>query len=85
VGYSKAACWAVAHCFAATQSYLGIQVASRKMRPPSETPGAWAGIVAMASKEGISVSEKQDKWDKARAQLQELSHLRHRASLTIKL
>lgn len=73
VGFSKTACWAVAHRFATILAYLGIQVAARKTRPPSQTPGAWAGIVAIASKEGIYVSVTQDKWDKARGLLQELN------------
>jgi hypothetical protein len=72
IGYSIAACWAVAHVFACTLSYLGIQVASRKTRPPSQIPGAWAGIVAMVTEEGVSVSCTSDKWSKAKTLLQDL-------------
>jgi hypothetical protein len=72
IGHDINSCWAVAHGMACTLSYLGIQVASRKTRPPSQTPGAWAGIVAMVTADGVSVSCTPDKWNKAKGYLQEL-------------
>ncbi len=53
-------------------SYLGIQMATRKTRPPSKTLGARARIVAWVPPEGIGVSTSQDKWDKAKQYLAEI-------------
>jgi len=58
-------CWQLAHQFATTMSYLGIQVAGRKTRAPSQSPGAWAGIVTFVSPEGTGVLCLKDKWLKA--------------------
>jgi hypothetical protein len=46
--------------------YLGIQEASRKRRPPTRTPGAWAGGVFRTSAMSDSVTVSQDKWEKAK-------------------
>ena len=73
IGTSLEDCWAVAHQFATRLSYLGIQVASRKTRPPSKTPGAWAGIVASAAEEGVTASVTIDKWLKAQLLLRDLT------------
>jgi len=45
--------------------HLSIQVSSQKTRPPSQTPGAWAGRVAVTGDEGVGVRVPQDKWEKA--------------------
>jgi len=52
--------------------YLGIQDASRKRRPPSQAPGAWAGAVIRILKEGIGVSVPQEKWEKTQQILTDL-------------
>jgi hypothetical protein len=71
-GYSTEAAWAVARQVASRLQYLGIQDAPRKRRAPSQTPGAWAGAV-FATKDGkVTKSISQEKWDKARAMIQEL-------------
>jgi hypothetical protein len=44
-GYSREAAWAVGHQLASRLQYLAIQDAPRKRRPPSQTPGAWAGAI----------------------------------------
>jgi hypothetical protein len=80
IGTTLSACWAVAHKFATLLSYLGIQVASRKTRPPSKRPGAWAGIVATSGKEGIAVSVTMDKWLKAQLLLRDLTTELHTQS-----
>jgi hypothetical protein len=46
VGNSESHCFTVSHHTASRLSYLGIQNATRKTRPPSQQPGAWAGILA---------------------------------------
>jgi hypothetical protein len=70
VGNSKDHCFSVAHQTASRLGYLGIQNASRKTRPPSQTPDAWASILAQVSPEGITISTSQEKWDKAKEMLQ---------------
>jgi hypothetical protein len=72
VGCSPADCWLVTHWIATWYCFLGIQVAARKTRPPSQTPGAWAGAVVKAGPQGIGVSCSQDKWDKGKRLLTEL-------------
>ena len=64
-------------CFALVQSathrvetmmgYLGLQDATRKRRPNSQTPGEWTGSKSVAiPKVGLFVTVSQKKWDKAR-------------------
>jgi hypothetical protein len=65
VAASLRQCWQLAHQFASRMSYLGIQVAGRKTRAPSQHPGAWAGIVAFVSPDDIGVSCLKEKWLKA--------------------
>jgi hypothetical protein len=47
--------------------YKGIQDASRKRRPPTRSPGAWARAMFDTSEEGeIIITVAQDKWDKGK-------------------
>jgi hypothetical protein len=69
VEHSENHCFAISHQTESRLSYLGIQNASRKTRPPSQQPGAWAGILARVADEQISVCTAQDKWDKAKGML----------------
>ena len=39
----------------------------RKRRPPSKTPGAWAGAMCLAKPDGLYVMCTQEKWDKAKS------------------
>jgi len=73
VGHSKDSCWAVGHTLACWYSWLGIQVSSRKTQPPSQTPGTWAGAVVSTSPNGVGVKCSQDKWDKAKALLVDIT------------
>jgi len=63
-------CWEVMHTVSTKLAYLGIQIATRKTRPPSTSPGPWAGSVISTQKEGIGVRISQDKWAKTKALLQ---------------
>jgi len=65
VGSSEDHYFQVAHQTASRLGYLGIQNASRKTRPPSQTPGAWAGVIAEVGWAGIGIKTSQEKWDKA--------------------
>jgi hypothetical protein len=64
IGSTRAACLAADHRFATIMCYLGIQVAARKVRPPSQTPGAWAGAVALVGPQGVGVTCLPEKWSK---------------------
>jgi hypothetical protein len=85
VGHSQDACWAAAHALACWYCWLGIQVSARKTRPPSQTPGAWAGTVVSTGSQGVGVQCAQDKWEKAQRLLTELSEeLEHSPELSFK-
>ncbi len=61
---SEEDCWKVIHHVSSRMSYLGIQFAARKTQTPSSSPGPWAGLVVIASGEGVGVCVTQEKWDK---------------------
>jgi hypothetical protein len=63
---SEEDCWGAMHQVSTLLSYLGIQVASRKTRPPTQRSGAWAGSVVVTDKYGVGVKATQEKWDKAK-------------------
>ena len=48
-------------------NHLGQQDAPRKRRPPSRTPGAWAGAMCLSKEDGLYVTCTQKKWAKAKA------------------
>jgi hypothetical protein len=60
MGCSELQYWEVLHCVSTKLSYLGIQVAARKTRPPTMTPGPWAGAVAWASPVGVCVRSPKE-------------------------
>jgi hypothetical protein len=72
VGSSSDHCFKVAHQTGSRLGYLGIQNASRKTRPPSQTPGAWAGILVETNGTTITVCTSQEKWEKAQRYLVEI-------------
>jgi hypothetical protein len=85
VGNSAEDCWRVAHTITSQYGYLGLQVTSRKMRPPSQQPGAWSGAFVSALADGVGVSCGQEKWDKAKRILDDLhSQLLESTSLAYK-
>jgi hypothetical protein len=71
-GFSIENAWAVARFILSRLQYLGIQDAARKRRPPSQTPGAWAGAIFKITPERISKSISQAKWDKGAKMIDEL-------------
>ena len=59
--------WQAGHALASKQSYLGLQDASRKVRPCSQAPGAWAGsVVHISPALGVCVLTSREKWTKMR-------------------
>jgi hypothetical protein len=71
-GFSIENAWAVARHILSRLQYLGIQDAPRKLRPPSQNPGTWAGAIVKIYPEKISISVSQSKWDRGRAMVVEL-------------
>jgi len=67
IGASHHACLHAGHTFATKMCYLGIQVAARKVRPPSQAPGAWAGAVALVGVAGVGVTCLPERWIKVQA------------------
>ena len=65
VGPTEDLTWQASHVLASKQSYLGIQDAARKVRPCSQTTGAWAGaIVHVLDQLGVCMLTSQEKWIK---------------------
>jgi hypothetical protein len=71
-GYSMEYAWGVARQMASRLQYLGIQDAPRKRRPPSQSPGAWAGAVFSTKDSQVTQSVTQEKWTKAKLMIQEM-------------
>ena len=71
--YTAEESWLVARQLAARIQYLGIQDAPRKRRPPSKDPGAWAGSIFSTSGGKITQTVSQEKWEKAKGYLEEIS------------
>lgn len=68
--------WQVSRQVASRLQYLGIQNAPRKTRPPSQEPGAWAGCIhKITPGESISRSVAQEKWDKAKWIIDEVTSI----------
>ena len=67
LGGTERVCRAATRRVASYVNYLGQQDAPRKRRPPSKTPGAWAGAMCLSKPDGLYVTCTQAKWDKARS------------------
>ena len=74
-GATSKECWCIMHEVASKASYLGIQVAARKTRPPAKRPGPWSGSMVITDANGIAVKAMQDKWDKMKEQVHQLLQL----------
>ena len=74
-GFSSEECWHIMHAVASRASYLGIQVAARKTRPPAKQPGPWSGAMVVADEHGVAVRAMQDKWDKIKEQVLHISQV----------
>lgn len=65
-GPSDLECWRSMSRIGKLFQYHGIQDAARKVRPPTQRPGAWAGAIVRVLPEGIGVAIGEDKWSKFR-------------------
>ena len=63
-GPSEEDIWRALRKFSSTISYLGIQDAARKRRPPTTRPGAWAGSMIYIDENNVGVYVDQSKWEK---------------------
>jgi len=73
-GVSEEQCWMIMHHISSRLGYLGLQFAARKSRPPSLTPGPWAGSVVHTARNQGCVSCTQEKWVKAQNIVRDLLH-----------
>ena len=64
--------WLAASAMAKGSSYFGLQDAARKRRPPSRSPGAWAGAVVETTDDAIYKTVSQERWDKTRKHISTL-------------
>jgi hypothetical protein len=71
-GPSRKDCWLAARRAGSRLNFLGIQDAPRKRRDSSKSPGAWAGGVIRTTQAGVFVLTSREKWEKAKAQLEEV-------------
>ena len=58
--------WLAASTMAKGSAHFGLQDAARKRRPPSRSPGAWAGAVVETTDDAIYKTVSQERWDKTR-------------------
>ena len=64
---SESLAWKTSRRVASWTNYLGQQDAPRKRRPPSQTPGAWAGAMCLAKPDmGLFVTCSEEKWLKGK-------------------
>ena len=59
--------WLAARQVATRESYLGIQDAARKRRPPSQNAGAWAGSILRTNGKEVGRLVSQDRWNKTKS------------------
>jgi hypothetical protein len=68
-GHSVENSWQVSCQLGSRFQYLGIQDAPRKRRPPSQTPGAWAGGIFSSANGRITKSFSVEKWKRGQTMI----------------
>ena len=58
--------WQASHQVATRESYLGIQDAAQKRRPPTQHAGTWAGSMIRMNDTEIGMLVSQERWMKTR-------------------
>jgi hypothetical protein len=74
-GPGRRECWRAARRAASILNSLGIQDTPRKRRDSPKKTGAWSGSVILVTPEGVCVLASNDKWQKAKALLQEIQEM----------
>jgi hypothetical protein len=65
---SEERAWQAAHQIGSRESYLGIQDAARKRRPPSQrNAGAWAGSIIRTNDSEVGITVSQERWSKTKS------------------
>jgi hypothetical protein len=65
-GFSTENAWQIGRRIASRLQHLGLQDAAQKTRPPSSSPGAWAGSVQKITADKVCATSTQEKWTKGR-------------------
>jgi hypothetical protein len=71
-GPSSDECWKAGQRTAQIINHLGLQDAPHKRRDSSQAPGPWTGSILRTDLDGVFLFVAQDKWDKAKAQVEEI-------------
>jgi hypothetical protein len=71
-GPTKNECWKAGQRGAQILNHLGLQDAPRKRRNSSQAPGPWSGCILRTDLAGVFLFVSQEKWDKAKAQIDEI-------------
>ena len=74
-GHCKDLTWRAARAYGSGCSRRGIQDASRKRTLPTESPGPWAGTVTCTEGGSLVGMVSQEKWDKTKGLLKELTDM----------
>jgi hypothetical protein len=75
MGYCTDLTWQAARAYGSGCSRRGIQDASRKRTSPTESPGPWAGTVTRTEGGSLVGMVSQEKWDKTKGLLKELTNM----------
>lgn len=59
--------WTAAHLVATRESYLGIQDAARKRRPPTQAAGAWTGSIIRTNDTEVGKMVSLERWVKCKS------------------
>ena len=76
-GPTEYECWQAAQRAAQVINHLGLQDAPRKRRGASQAPGPWTGSILRTDLAGVFLMVAQDKWDKAKSQVEEVITMIH--------
>ena len=71
-GNNEDECWEACHTYGLRVNHLGLQDAAQKRRPPSQTPGPWAGSMLETDGDQVKVLISQEKWEKSKTLLQNI-------------
>jgi hypothetical protein len=71
-GPTSVECWNAGQRAAQVLTHLGLQDAPRKRRGASQAPAPWTGTILRTDLKVVFVFVVQDKWDKAKAEIEEV-------------
>ncbi|KAL7574179.1 hypothetical protein ACA910_014856 [Epithemia clementina (nom. ined.)] len=71
---SEEEAWEASSRMAKASAYYGLLDAACKRRPPSKTPGAWAGVLVEAGPQGVFKMVSEERWAKTKSHIETLSN-----------